>query len=141
NYQEYERALAFFREAETRKAELSQDEVRSLYQGIAKAQAGMREASNNSSRSYARSGRRRPGAIAFAGPTQVPTAPAPGSGPAPAPPPRTPPPPPPPPPPRAPPPPPPRPPPPRAPRPAGRPPSLGPPRRPPPRPRPPPPKR
>ncbi len=68
-YQEYERALAFFREAEGRKAELSKAEVESLAQGINQAQAGLREASNSSStRSYARSGRTRPGALAFAGP-------------------------------------------------------------------------
>jgi hypothetical protein len=34
-YQEYERALAFFREAEARKGELNKDEVQTLYQGIA----------------------------------------------------------------------------------------------------------
>src|SRR4051794_8965785 len=67
-YQEYERALAFFREAETRKAELNRDELQSLYQGVAKAQAGMREASNTT-RTYAKSGKRRPGALAYAGPS------------------------------------------------------------------------
>src|SRR4051794_37131567 len=71
-YQEYERALAFFREAETRKAELNKDELQDLYQGIAKAQAGMREASNTT-RSYAKSGKRRPGALAFAGPSATQT--------------------------------------------------------------------
>src|SRR3954471_20129184 len=63
-YQEYERALGFFREAEVRKTELTKDELQYLYQGIAKAQAGMREASNTT-RSYAKSGKRRPGALAF----------------------------------------------------------------------------
>ena len=63
NYQEYERALGFFREAETRKAELNKDEIKSLYQGIAKAQEGMRDPSNTSTRTYARSGKRRPGAL------------------------------------------------------------------------------
>ena len=69
NYQEYERALGFFREAETRKAELSKDEIKSLYQGIAKAQDGMRDPSNANTRSYAKSGNRRPGALAYAGPS------------------------------------------------------------------------
>src|SRR5215469_9138648 len=68
-YQEYERALSFFREAEARKAELSKDELQSLYQGIAKAQAGLREASN-STRTYAKSGKRRPGALTLAGPAE-----------------------------------------------------------------------
>src|SRR4051794_18594807 len=72
-YQEYERSLAFFREAEARKFELNKDELQSLYQGIAKAQAGMREASNTTP-SYAKSGKRRPGALALAAPasTQAP---------------------------------------------------------------------
>ena len=61
-------ALGFFREAETRKAELSKDEIKSLYQGIAKAQDGMRDPSNGNTRSYAKSGKRRPGALAYAGP-------------------------------------------------------------------------
>ncbi|MGE5754136.1 MAG: hypothetical protein ACM35G_00250 [Planctomycetaceae bacterium] len=67
-YQEYERALAYFREAETRKSELSEPELLSLRQGIARAQQGMREATNASTPSYARSGRRRPGAFALARP-------------------------------------------------------------------------
>lgn len=85
-YQEYERALAFFREAEVRKAELNKDELQSLNQGIARAQAGMREPSNTT-RSYAKSGRPRPGALAF-GPKGTPAKPRqparPSSAPAPA---------------------------------------------------------
>src|SRR5512135_1722624 len=70
SYQEYERALAYFREAETRKFELSEPELLSLRQGIARAQQGMREATNASTSSYARSGNRRPGAFALARPAQ-----------------------------------------------------------------------
>ena len=57
-YQEYERALAFFREAETRKAELNDAERLKLKQGIDRAQRGLREATNgmSSERAYARSG-------------------------------------------------------------------------------------
>ena len=69
-------ALGFFREAETRKAELSKDEIKSLYQGIAKAQDGMRDPSNSNTRSYAKSGKRRPGALAYAGPSAPATLPA-----------------------------------------------------------------
>jgi hypothetical protein len=68
SYQEYERALAYFREAETRKFELSEPELLSLRQGIARAQQGMREATNAPTRSYARSGNRRPGGFALARP-------------------------------------------------------------------------
>lgn len=75
-YQEYERALAFFREAETRKAELNDAERLKLKQGVDRAQRGLREAANglSSERAYARSGAaRRPGALAVATTTPTPT--------------------------------------------------------------------
>ncbi|AGA31572.1 hypothetical protein [Singulisphaera acidiphila] len=67
-YQEYERALNFFREAEQRKAELNPSERQALTQGIDNARRGMREAGDGSaSPSYAGRGPiRRPGAFALA---------------------------------------------------------------------------
>lgn len=67
-YQEYERALNFFREAEQRKAELNDSERQALTQGIDNARRGMREAGDGSAkRSYAGRGPlRRPGAFALA---------------------------------------------------------------------------
>ena len=65
-YEEYERALKYLREAETRQSELSDAERRTLKQGIERAQRGMREAVGGSNRSYAISGSRRAGAIALA---------------------------------------------------------------------------
>src|SRR3954447_21939284 len=44
SYQEYERALKYFREAETRQKELSEAERLSLKQGIERAERGLREA-------------------------------------------------------------------------------------------------
>ncbi|WP_165227838.1 hypothetical protein [Aquisphaera insulae] len=44
NYQEYERALKFLREAEVRQRELSEPEKRNLKQAIERAQRGLREA-------------------------------------------------------------------------------------------------
>ncbi|QEH38059.1 hypothetical protein OJF2_66550 [Aquisphaera giovannonii] len=44
NYQEYERALKFLREAENRQRELSEPEKRTLKQAIERAQRGLREA-------------------------------------------------------------------------------------------------
>ena len=73
SYQEYERALSYLREAESRKGELSEPELLSLRQGIARAQQGLREASNSPAPAYGKSGNRRPGAFALAQP-------APGSG-------------------------------------------------------------
>lgn len=73
-YQEYERALAFFREAEARKGDLSESERLKLKQGIERAQRGLREAANgiNADRAYARSGGgRRPGAMALAAPEAI----------------------------------------------------------------------
>ena len=70
-YQEYERALGFFREAEARQAELNDAERLRLKQGIDRAQRGLREATNgvNSEPAYARSGvNRRAGALALATP-------------------------------------------------------------------------
>src|ERR1035438_1195477 len=43
NYQEYERALAFSREAERRQAELNDAERQKLREGIDRAQRGMRD--------------------------------------------------------------------------------------------------
>jgi len=65
-YEEYERALKFLREAETRQSELSDAERQTLKQGIERAQRGMREAVGGANRSYAVSGSRRAGAIALA---------------------------------------------------------------------------
>ncbi len=76
-YQEYERALGFFREAESRQIELNDTERLQLKQGIDRAQRGLREASNGvkGEPAYARSGpRRRPGALTLATPAA--TAPA-----------------------------------------------------------------
>ncbi|MFO0950504.1 MAG: hypothetical protein U0835_05005 [Isosphaeraceae bacterium] len=74
-YQEYERALGFFREAESRKAELTEAEKVKLAQGIERAQRGLRETSigMRTDRPYARSGRNsRPGALALANPAGTP---------------------------------------------------------------------
>ena len=76
-YEEYERALKFFREAERRRSELSDAERRTLKEGIERAQRGMREAVGGSNRSYAISGSRRAGAIALAPSPRDPKAPAP----------------------------------------------------------------
>ena len=65
-YEEYERALKFLREAEKRQSELTDAERQTLKQGIERAQRGMREAVGGSNRSYAISGSRRAGAIALA---------------------------------------------------------------------------
>src|SRR5262249_48432028 len=87
NYQEYEPALIFFREAEARKNELPEAERLKLTQGIERAQRGLREASNgvSSGPAYARSGRNiRPGALALASPAPAAVAvagPSPGPGP------------------------------------------------------------
>jgi hypothetical protein len=70
-YQEYERALKYFREAETRKKELSPAEQKALARGIENALRGTRESTNGSGTSYARSGARRPGAFALARPGQT----------------------------------------------------------------------
>lgn len=71
NYQEYERALSFLRQAEARKAELNSSEVRALRDGIEQAQKGMREAANMPRRNYAKSQvGGRPGAIVTAQPEQ-----------------------------------------------------------------------
>ena len=75
-YEEYERALNFLREAEKRQSELSDAERQSLKQGIERAQRGMREAVGGSNRSYAISGSRRAGAIALAPSPRDPKAPA-----------------------------------------------------------------
>ena len=74
NYQEYERALAFFREAQTRQVELTEAERVKLKQGIERAQRGVRESASgiDSGPAYARGGRSaRPGSIAMA-PAQAP---------------------------------------------------------------------
>ncbi len=69
SYQEYERALAFFREAEGRKAELNDAERQALAQGIDRARRGMREAANAPRPAFAKSGpNRRPGAMALTRP-------------------------------------------------------------------------
>ncbi|MBV8383983.1 MAG: hypothetical protein JOZ63_15340, partial [Planctomycetaceae bacterium] len=66
-YQEYDRALALFREAEARKNELNDQQKLQLAQGIDRARRGLREAANASRPSYARSGSLpRPGALALA---------------------------------------------------------------------------
>jgi hypothetical protein len=70
-YQEYERALAFFREAKLREKELTRDEQLRLKQGIERAQRGIRDASvgMHNEPSYALSGRSRaPGALALRSP-------------------------------------------------------------------------
>ena len=81
NYQEYERALAFFREAERRQGEMSDPERLRLKQGIERAQRGLYEAANGSTEpSYARSGRlNRPGALALAAPAAANARPVPGA--------------------------------------------------------------
>jgi len=72
NYQEYERALKYLREAETRQKELSNSERLTLKQAIERAQRGLREAVGSQA-PYALSQRtRRPGGFAPAKPdTQV----------------------------------------------------------------------
>ncbi len=75
-YEEYERALKYLREAETRQPELSVAERQALKQGIERAQRGMREAVGGSNRSYALSGSRRAGAITLAPTARDPKAPA-----------------------------------------------------------------
>ena len=68
SYQEYERALKYFREAETRQKELNDAERLSLKQGIERAQRGLREAVGSES-PYALSKRsRRAGGFAPAKP-------------------------------------------------------------------------
>ena len=62
NYQQYERALKFLRDAETRQKELNESEKLALKQGIERAQRGLREAADaespyaKSERSHRRSG-------------------------------------------------------------------------------------
>ncbi len=72
NYQEYERALKYLREAETRQKELSNSERLTLKQAIERAQRGLREAVGSQT-PYALSQRtRRPGGFAAARPeTQI----------------------------------------------------------------------
>ena len=72
NYQEYERALKYLREAETRQKELSKAERLTLKQAIERAQRGLREAVGSDT-PYALSQRsRRPGGFAVAKPdTQI----------------------------------------------------------------------
>ena len=68
SYQEYERALKYFREAETRQKELNDAERLSLKQGIERAQRGLREAVGSET-PYALSKRsRRAGGFAAAKP-------------------------------------------------------------------------
>jgi hypothetical protein len=84
NYQEYERALAFFREAQRRQAELNDAERQKLREGIDRAQRGMRDQAMGvkSGAAYARSGAtRRPGALALAQPAAAPTPVAPNNTP------------------------------------------------------------
>ena len=87
NYQEYERALKYFREAEIRQKELNEAERLSLKQGIERAQRGLREAVGSET-PYALSKRsRRAGGFAAAKPDRKspPPGPQPSSGrPAPA---------------------------------------------------------
>jgi hypothetical protein len=66
SYQEYDRALEYLKEAETRQRELTTDEVKSLKQGIEQAQRGLRELADSPSPTYAKSrvGKGSPGAIA-----------------------------------------------------------------------------
>ncbi|MGE3818310.1 MAG: hypothetical protein AB7I30_02655 [Isosphaeraceae bacterium] len=74
-YQQYDRALAFFREAEARQNELNNSERTKLKQGIERAQRGIRELSSGikTEPAYARSGRSPvPGAIAAAAPRRDP---------------------------------------------------------------------
>lgn len=93
-YQEFERALQFFREAERRQNELNDAERTKLKQGIERAQRGLRETAMGvkNEKTYAMSGGlRRPGALAVARPAAAAgsvatavasapaTAPAPGS--------------------------------------------------------------
>ena len=74
SYQEYECALKFLREAETRQKELGETERLQLKQGIERAQRGLREAVG-SQRPYALSSRSRPGGFAVARPeTRIATA-------------------------------------------------------------------
>jgi hypothetical protein len=66
DYQEYDRALKFLREAERRQRELTSAEVRTLKQGIERAQRGLREAVGSET-PYALSKRtRRPGGFSVA---------------------------------------------------------------------------
>ena len=70
-YQQYDRALTFFREAKVREKELTPDERLRLKQGIERAQRGIRDASigMHNEPSYALSGRSRaPGALALRSP-------------------------------------------------------------------------
>ena len=68
NYQEYERALKYLREAETRQKELNNSERRTLKQAIERAQRGLREAVGSQA-PYALSRRtRRPGGFSPARP-------------------------------------------------------------------------
>ena len=68
NYQEYERALKYLREAETRQKELNDSERRTLKQAIERAQRGLREAVGSQA-PYALSHRtRRPGGFSPARP-------------------------------------------------------------------------
>ena len=68
NYQEFERALKYLREAETRQKELSNSERLTLKQAIERAQRGLREAVGSQA-PYALSQRsRRPGGFSPAKP-------------------------------------------------------------------------
>ena len=80
-YREYDRALNFFRTLETRQGELNDSERQQLKKGVARAQAGKREASNSPRVVAIRKGRSAtpPGAFALA---KTP-APAPASAPEP----------------------------------------------------------
>lgn len=63
SYRQYERALAFFREAETRQKELTEAERLALRKGIQKARQGMREP-DNTPEPAALAGRARPATAA-----------------------------------------------------------------------------
>lgn len=67
-YQEYNRALKYLREAETRVSELNDVEQKDLKTAIEKAMTGLRSPANASTTRYAKGPSKRPGAIALAKP-------------------------------------------------------------------------
>jgi hypothetical protein len=70
SYQQYERALDFFREAESRQKELTPAELKTLKEGITRCQQAMRAPADRVAPSYARTKKNRPGSfVAAAAPT------------------------------------------------------------------------
>jgi hypothetical protein len=75
NYEQYDRALTFLREAEARQVELNVAERQQLKQALERAQRGLRQPGNAKKSRYAKTRTNRAGAIASATTGQAPTSP------------------------------------------------------------------